>query len=109
MGRGQRVRDQYNQMVDPQGQCFLTQHFRHLRLDLGYDREGLRSARGIRLLAIKRRSELAEALCAQLASIWELVASLPAPRGDHPKHEDPALAQQILIDTGIVLADVFGR
>jgi hypothetical protein len=38
-----------------------------------------------------------------------LVASIPAPRCDHRQHEDPALAQQVLIDTRIVLADLFGR
>ena len=56
-----------------------------------------------------RCSDLAEPLCAQLAPIWELVASIPAPRCDHRQHEDPALAQQVLIDAWIVLADFFGR
>jgi hypothetical protein len=37
-----------------------------------------------------------------------LVVSVPAPRCDHRQHEDPALAQQVLIDTRIVLADFFG-
>src|SRR5260370_314957 len=71
--------------------------------------EGPRSAMGIQLLAIERCSDLAEPLCAQLASIRELVASIPAPRRDHRQHEDPALAQQVLIDTRIVVADFFGR
>ena len=43
------------------------------------------------------------------APVRELVASIPAPRGDHRQHEDPALAQQVLIDARIVLADFFGR
>src|SRR5215469_435738 len=68
-----------------------------------------RLAMGIQPRAIERCSDLAEPLCAQLAPIWELVASIPAPRGDHRQHEDPALAQQVLIDTRIVLADFLGR
>jgi hypothetical protein len=64
---------------------------------------------GIQAVAIERSSDLAEPLCAQLAPVWELVASIPAPRCDHRQHEDPALAQQVLIDTRIVLADFFGR
>ena len=64
---------------------------------------------GVQSLVIKRCSDLAEPLCAQLAAVGELVTSIPAPRCDHRQHEDPALAQQILIDTRIVLADVLGR
>src|SRR6202011_3643815 len=45
----------------------------------------------------------------QLASMWELVASIPAPGCDHRQHEDPALAQQVLVDSRIVFADFFGR
>ena len=67
------------------------------------------SAMGIQPLAIERCAELAEPFRAQLAPIRELVASLPAPRCDHRQHEDPALAQQVLIDSRIVLADFFGR
>ncbi len=52
---------------------------------------------------------MAKPLCAELAPVGELVASIPAPRGDHRQHEDPALAQQAAIDTRIVLADFFGR
>ena len=91
-----------------------------MRLDLAHDRprhqqpaghdlEGPRSARGLQPVAIERRSDLAEPRCAQLAPVWELVASIPAPGCDHRQHEDPALAQQVLIDTPIVLADRFGR
>jgi hypothetical protein len=76
---------------------------RHVRLDLAHDRprhqqpaghdlEGPRSAMGIQAVAIERCSDLAEPLCAQLAPVWELVASIPAPRSDHRQHEDPALA-----------------
>src|SRR5260370_35376184 len=36
--------------------------------------------------------DLAEPLCAQLASVWKLVASIPAPPCDHRQHDDPALA-----------------
>ena len=64
---------------------------------------------GIQPFAIEHFSDLAEPLGAQLAPVWELVASIPAPRCDHRQHEDPALAQQALIDTRIVLADFFGR
>src|SRR6516162_8506920 len=69
------------------------------------------ASRSRRLCAVpvERCSDLAEPLCGQLAPIWELVASIPAPRCDHRQHEDPALAQQVLIDAWIVLADFFGR
>jgi len=60
-------------------------------------------------VAIEGRSDLAEPLCAQLAPVGKLIAAIPAPRGDHRQHEDPALAQQVPIDTRIVLADFFGR
>jgi hypothetical protein len=63
----------------------------------------------IQHFAFERCSNLAEPLCAQLAPVRELVASVPAPRCDHRQHENPALAQQVLIDTRIVLADFFGR
>jgi hypothetical protein len=53
---------------------------------------GPRSAMGIQAVAIERCSDLAEPLCAQLAPVWELVASIPAPGCDHRQHEDPALA-----------------
>jgi hypothetical protein len=68
-----------------------------------------RSAIGIESIAIERCSDLAEPLCAQLAPVRELVVSIPAPRCDHRKHEDPALAKQILINSRIVFADFFGR
>ena len=64
---------------------------------------------GIQPVAIERCPDLAEPLCAELASVGELVASIPAPRCDHRQHEDPALAQQVVIDIRIVLADFFGR
>ena len=47
---------------------------------LADDIEGPRSARGIQPVAIERCPDLAEPLCAQLAPVWELVASVPAPR-----------------------------
>ena len=63
----------------------------------------------IQPIAFERCSDLAEPLCAEPAPVWELVASIPAPRCDHRQHEDPALPQQVMIDTRIVLADFFGR
>src|SRR5439155_22686106 len=63
----------------------------------------------IEAVAIERCSDLAEPLCAQLAPVWELVASIPAPRCDHRQHKDPALAEQASADTRIVLADFFGH
>jgi hypothetical protein len=71
--------------------------------------ESLGSAVDIRLVAFERCPNLAEPLCAQLAPVWELVASIPAPCCDHRQHEDPALAQQVMINTRIVPADFFGR
>src|SRR4029453_7800662 len=61
-----------------------------------------RSVMGIQPVAIERCSDLAEPLGAQLAPVWELVASIPAPGCDHRQHEDPALPEQALIDTPIV-------
>src|SRR5215469_12150995 len=40
--------------------------------------------------------------------IRELVARIPAPRGDHGKNKGSALAQQVLISVGIALAHIFG-
>src|SRR6185437_9007787 len=71
------------------------------------DYEDPRLATGIQPLAIERCSDLTEPLCAQLAPIGKLVASIPAPGGDHRQHEDPALAQQVVIDPRIVRADRF--
>ena len=41
--------------------------------------------------------------------VREVVVSIPAPRCDHRKHEDPALAEQFLIGVRIVLAHLFGH
>ena len=41
------------------------------------------------------------------APVGKLVTSIPAPRSGHRQHENPALAQQVMIDTRIV--DFFGR
>jgi hypothetical protein len=38
-----------------------------------------------------------------------VVAPVPAPRGDHRKHDDPALEEQFLINARIALADLFGH
>src|SRR5215471_18887098 len=73
------------------------------------DLDGWRSAMGIQPVAVERCPDLAEPLGAELAPVGELVASIPAPRCNHRQHEDPALAQQALIDTRIVLTDLFGR
>src|SRR6266571_9055093 len=64
---------------------------------------------GIQRAAIERCPHLAEPFCAQLAPVRELVASIPAPRCDHRQHEDPAFAQQALVDIRIALADFFGQ
>lgn len=64
---------------------------------------------GIQSVAIERGADLAEQLCAHSAPVRELVVSIPAPRCDHGKHEDPALAEQVLISSRIVLADLFGH
>src|SRR3954470_19211969 len=63
----------------------------------------------VQVTALKRCSNLAEPFGAQLASVRELVASIPAPRLDHRQHQDPALAEQVVIDAPVVLADFFGR
>src|ERR1700675_4296293 len=68
-----------------------------------------RSAMAIQSVAIERGSDLVEPLCARLRPVRELVGSIPAPRCDHRQHEDPALANQVLISSRIVLADFFGR
>src|SRR3712207_217349 len=67
----------------------------------------LRSAIGVQTTAIKCCSHLAEPVGGQLAPVRELVTRLPAPRRDHRQHQDPALAQQVRIDTRIVLSDLF--
>jgi hypothetical protein len=54
-------------------------------------------------------SDLAEPLFAQLATVRELVVSVPAPRCDHRKHEEPALAKQVSFRRWIVHADLVGR
>ena len=41
--------------------------------------------------------------------VRELVAQIPAPRGDHRENEDPALAEQFSISVRIALADRFGH
>jgi len=41
--------------------------------------------------------------------VRELVAWIPAPRCDHGKNEDPALAEQFLINARIALADRLGH
>ena len=71
--------------------------------------QGPRSARGFPPHATLRCTDLAEPLGAQLAPIGELVASIPAPCGDHRQHEEPARAQHVVINPWIVVADIFGR
>ena len=58
----------------------------------GYDSAYPGSAMGTRVFAVERCSDPAEPLGAELASVWVLVCSIPAPRCDHRQHEDPALA-----------------
>ena len=43
------------------------------------------------------------------STVRVVVVSIPAPRCDHRKGEDPALAEQFLISVRIVLADLFGH
>jgi len=50
------------------------------------------STTNVQAVSVEICPELAEPLCAELAPVWELVASIPAPRCDHREHEDPALA-----------------
>ena len=69
----------------------------------------MRSAMGIQSVAIERCPDLAEQLCAHSAPVRELVVSIPAPRCDHGKHQDPALAEQLMVNTRIALADLFGH
>jgi hypothetical protein len=44
---------------------------------------GWRSAMGIQPFAFELCSDLAKPRCAELAPVWELVASIPTPRCDH--------------------------
>ena len=60
----------------------------------------------IHSVAIECNPNLVDPLNSQVAPIGELVVSIPAPSRDHRKHEDPALAKQVLINTWIVFADV---
>jgi hypothetical protein len=40
--------------------------------------------------------------------VRELVARIPAPRGDHGKNKDPALPEQFFISVRVTPADIFG-
>ena len=40
--------------------------------------------------------------------VRELVARIPAPRGDHGKNKDPALTEQFFVSVRIALAHIFG-
>ena len=68
-----------------------------------------RSVVEVQPFTFERGSDLAEPLRAEPTSVREPVASIPAPGGDHRQHEDPAFAQQVLIDTLVVTGDFFGR
>jgi hypothetical protein len=59
-------------------------------------------------VSIDRCSNLAEPLPAQLTSVRELIALIPAPGGHHRQHEDPTFAQQVLIEAQKMLADLNG-
>ena len=69
----------YDWMSPTTGQGRHNDRSRHQQ-PVGYDIEVPRSATGIQPSAIERCSDLAEPLCAQLPPVWELVASIPAPR-----------------------------
>ena len=60
---------------------------------------------GIQSVAIERYSDMAEPLCAPLTPVRELVVSIPAPGCDHRKHEDPALAKQVLISGMLMMLE----
>src|SRR5262249_46804515 len=55
------------------------------------------------------RSHLAVTALGAVGPIRELIVSIPAPRDDHRKHEDPAFLEEVLIDRRVVLADFLGR
>ncbi len=59
--------------------------------------------------AVERSAKLAEPIRAELAPLGKSIRSIPTPCCDHRQHQDPALAEQAFVDTGIVLADLFGR
>lgn len=60
----------------------------------------------IRSVAIECSPNLVDPLNSQVASIGQLVVSIPAPSRDHRKHQDPALTKQVLINTRVVFADI---
>jgi hypothetical protein len=61
------------------------------------------------VLMMERFPDPAEILRARLAPVRELIVSIPAPRCDHGKHEDPAVAEQLVVNTRIASADIFGH
>ena len=58
-------------------------------------------------MALQRCPYLAEELRAHSAPVRELVVSIPTPGCDHRQHQNPALAQQVLISAWIVCAHLF--
>lgn len=50
----------------------------------------------------------AEELASCSLPVRELVARIPAPRGDHGKDKDPALTEQLFISVRLTPADLFG-
>jgi len=60
-------------------------------------------------MALLRCPYLAEELCAHSAPVRELVISVPTPGCDHRQHQNPALAQQVVISVWKVCAHLFGH
>lgn len=58
---------------------------------------------------VERCAQLAKPIRTELASVGKSIRSIPTPCCDHRQHQDPALAEQTFVDTGIVLADFLGR
>ena len=71
--------------------------------------DSARTVPACELSSPKRCADLAEPLRGEPTAVRQLVAPIPAPRRDHRQHEDPALAQQVLVDIRIVIADLVGR
>lgn len=69
---------------------------------------GLGVASGLSV-TIERRPQLAEQLYAHSPPVWEVVISIPAPRGDQGQRQKPAFADEFLIRVRIVLAHLFGH
>jgi len=61
------------------------------------------------VLLVERSSDLAEPLHGEVVPVRQLVVCVPAPGRVHRQHEDPAVVQQVVVDTRVVVADSFRR